>query len=109
MQKEIQVVPGVYDVSYLANDSDRFIIPVVNKAGELLSLAIIKIYVDSLTTRARAWESCNFMVSLIGCEKGQYSPAQIAPLFAGCMELQNVALPSCFVEVIAKQNNYEAK
>ena len=39
-------------------------------------------------------------VTMIGCGSAGYSPREIAPLFKGCIYLENVALPSGFWKVL---------
>ena len=41
-----------------------------------------------------------FLVTPIGCGIAGYSPNDIAPLFKGCKELENVSLPQSFWKVI---------
>ena len=41
-----------------------------------------------------------FLVTRIGCGIAGYSAEQIAPLFKGCIHLENVALPSDFWKVL---------
>lgn len=41
-----------------------------------------------------------FLVTRVGCGTAGYSAAQIAPLFNGCIYLENVALPSDFWDAL---------
>jgi hypothetical protein len=65
--------------------------------------------VDEFIIFARLHKHLNFLVTPIGCGLAGYTPEDIAPLFAGCMELENVALPSVFTAVLAKIDNMECK
>lgn len=41
-----------------------------------------------------------FLVTPIGCGNAGFTPEQIAPLFAGCIKLENVALPATFWQAL---------
>ena len=43
-----------------------------------------------------------FYVTPIGCGIAGWTPEEIAPLFKSCKDMQNVALPECFWEVLEK-------
>lgn len=49
---------------------------------------------------AAAHPELHFLVTRIGCGIAGYSDRQIAPLFAECIHLENVALPSSFWDVL---------
>lgn len=49
---------------------------------------------------AREHQNLKFFVTRIGCGIAGYSPVQIAPMFKEAIELENVALPSDFWEVM---------
>ena len=78
-------------------------IPTVN-AGISKSLTVdrIKIYVDRFLLFAKARQDLHFLVTEIGCGLAGLTPKQIAPLFKGALEMQNVSLPSKFIRVISK-------
>ena len=45
-------------------------------------------------------QELRFLVTMIGCGNAGYSPRDIAPLFKGCIDLENVALPIEFWNVL---------
>ena len=45
-------------------------------------------------------QELRFLVTMIGCGNAGYSPRDIAPLFKGCIDLENVALPIEFWSVL---------
>lgn len=62
----------------------------------------IKPYVDEFAKFADAHPELNFFVTRIGCGIAGFSDEEIAPLFAGCISLPNVALPQSFWNVLKK-------
>ena len=56
----------------------------------------LKEAVDRFTDFADQHQEMRFLVTMIGCGSAGYSPKKIAPLFKGCIYLDNVALPSGF-------------
>lgn len=56
----------------------------------------LKEAVDHFTVFADQHQELRFLVTMIGCGSAGYSPREIAPLFKGCIYLENVALPSGF-------------
>ena len=56
----------------------------------------LKAAVDRFTTYAGEHPEQRFLVTRIGCGIAGYGVAQIAPLFKGCVTLENVTLPSDF-------------
>lgn len=56
----------------------------------------LKEAVDRFTDFADQHQEMRFLVTMIGCGSAGYSPKKIAPLFKGCIYLENVALPSGF-------------
>ena len=65
---------------------------------ETLPLDRIARHVDDFLQHARENPQDEFHVVPIGCGLAGYTPAQIAPLFAGCPD--NVRLPVCFMAVL---------
>ena len=63
-------------------------------------LQLIAEAVDRFTLFARLHPELHFFVTSIGCGIAGYSPREIAPLFKGCVSLENVALPREFWEVL---------
>ena len=60
----------------------------------------LKEAVDRFTVFADQHQELRFLVTMIGCGSAGYSPREIAPLFNGCIYLENVALPSGFWKVL---------
>ena len=56
----------------------------------------LKEAVDRFTVFADQHQELRFLVTMIGCGSAGYSPREIAPLFKGCIYLENVALHSGF-------------
>ena len=56
--------------------------------------------VNSFTAFADQHQELRFLVTMIGCGNAGYSPRDIAPLFKGCIDLENVALPIEFWSVL---------
>ena len=61
---------------------------------------VIKPYVDEFVNFAREHQEYKFLVTRIGCGIAGFTVDQMAPLFKGAMELENVILPRDFVQVI---------
>lgn len=57
-------------------------------------------YVDEFITFAKQHSEKFFFVTRIGCGIAGFTDQQMAPLFKDALELENVALPRSFVEVI---------
>ena len=62
----------------------------------------IKPYVDEFIDFARTHTEYTFLVTRIACGIAGFSPREIAPLFAGAIDVENVILPEDFVEVIQR-------
>ena len=60
----------------------------------------LKEAVDRFTDFAEQHQELRFLVTAIGCGSAGYSPREIAPLFKGCIYLENVALPSEFWKIL---------
>ena len=56
--------------------------------------------VSAFVKFAKAHPEKHFLVTLIGCGIAGYHPSDIAPLFEGCKELDNVSLPAEFWDII---------
>lgn len=67
-----------------------------------LDLRDISRYVDDFRRHAEQGQMTHFLVTEIGCGLAGYQPSDIAPLFAGCRTLSNVALPVRFWRVIGE-------
>lgn len=62
----------------------------------------IKPYVDEFIDFARRNPDKYFFVTRIGCGIAGFRDADIAPLFGGAMEMENVCLPDTFVEILSR-------
>lgn len=62
----------------------------------------IRPYVEEFIIYAKAHPELTFLVTEIGCGIAGYSVAQIAPLFAGALNMENVLLPRRFVECLER-------
>lgn len=60
----------------------------------------IKPYVDEFIAFAQQHQEFDFLVTRIGCGIAGFQDAEIAPLFAGCVNLENVALPNSFWKIL---------
>lgn len=56
--------------------------------------------VNRFTAFADLHQELRFLVTMVGCGIAGYSPRDIAPLFKGCIDLENVALPIEFWNVL---------
>lgn len=56
----------------------------------------LKAAVDRFTTFAQQHQDLRFLVTRIGCGIAGHTVDEIAPLFKGCIDLENVALPREF-------------
>ena len=62
----------------------------------------IKPYVDQFIEMAKVMKDKKFYVTKIGCGIAGFDEKDIAPLFKGALELENVALPREFVMVLKR-------
>ncbi len=60
----------------------------------------IKPYVDEFIDFALRHPELRFLVTRIGCGIAGFVPAEIAPLFADAIDLDNVILPEDFVRIL---------
>lgn len=60
----------------------------------------IRPYVEEFIAYAAAHPDLTFLVTEVGCGIAGYSVAQIAPLFAGALDMENVLLPRRFVDCL---------
>lgn len=60
----------------------------------------IKPYVDEFVSFAAEHKEYKFLVTRIGCGIAGFTPDEVAPLFVGALDLENVILPRDFVEVL---------
>ena len=57
-------------------------------------------YVDEFVSFAAEHKEYKFLVTRIGCGIAGFTPDEVAPLFVGALDLENVILPQDFVEVL---------
>jgi hypothetical protein len=67
-----------------------------------LSLRDIAKYVDDFVTYTQHHQLTHFFVTEIGCGLAGYRPDDVAPLFAMCADMPNVALPMRFWAVLRR-------
>jgi len=83
-----------------------FAIPTKDVNIETLPLYKINVYVSMFQITAKANESkLRFLVTPIGCGLAGYTPEDIAPMFKGCLELDNVVLPDEFLKVLKDERD----
>ena len=63
----------------------------------------IQPYVDEFIDFAKAHPELKFLVTPIGCGIAGFAVAEIAPLFAAAIDVENIILPRPFVNVIEKE------
>ena len=64
----------------------------------------IKPYVDEFVDFAKAHPELTFLVTKIGCGIAGFSFEEMAPLFAGVVDQQNVVLPKEFFDIIVAKS-----
>lgn len=60
----------------------------------------IKPYVDDFIEYAKEHPEKKFLVTPIGCGIAGFTPEEIAPLFAGAKDMENIWLPESFIQII---------
>lgn len=60
----------------------------------------IQPYVDEFIAFAKEHKKYTFLVTRIGCGIAGFTVGEIAPLFAGAIDTENVILPKAFVDII---------
>jgi len=74
-----------------------YAIPTKNKSiTKTLTLSEIKHYVDIFIEFAKINKSLIFLVTEVGCGLGGLSPKDVAPLFKGAFDIENIYLPERF-------------
>lgn len=77
-----------------------FAIPTKNYKLKTLSVAKIGTYVEKFIEWVIHNKDKKFLVTKIGCGLAGYKPKDIAPLFWGCKDIENLYLPKEFLEII---------
>lgn len=80
-----------------------FAIPTKDRHIKTMKLGDFQPFIASFIYYARLRPDLTFLVTLIGCGLAGYTPEQIAPLFKGAIELENVCLPEEFWEVLNRE------
>jgi len=79
-----------------------YAIPTLSHPGGVdehkLSIDTIESYVNDFISFAKEHQELHFYVTPIGCGIAGFTEAEIAPLFAECMKMDNVSLPQSFVD-----------
>lgn len=65
-------------------------------------VATIRPYVDEFVAFAKSHSGLRFFVTKIGCGIAGFSIEEIAPLFVGALEVENILLPREFVAVLER-------
>lgn len=65
----------------------------------------MKAAIERFTQFADQHSELRFLVTRVGCGVAGYSVREVAPLFKGCISLENVALPSDFWDVLGLKLN----
>ncbi len=68
-------------------------------------LESLKAAVERFTQFATQHPELHFIVTRIGCGIAGHSVQEVAPLFSGCVRLENVTLPSDFWDVLGLKMN----
>jgi hypothetical protein len=73
-----------------------------------LSLQNISKYVEIFRLFALYNNHLTFLVTEVGCGLAGYTPVQVAPLFAECLQIPNIVLPESFIIILdnKKDENY---
>ncbi len=81
---------------------NTYAIPTKDRNIDTMPIAKIKPFVDRFIKYATWMKGKDFLVTKIGCGLAGYTPEDIAPLFSGCANLENVWLPIEFINIINK-------
>lgn len=79
-----------------------YAIPTKDFKIQTLPLESISIYVELFIRYAKEHPELNFYVTDIGCGLAGYTPEEIAPMFKGCRDLDNVFVSKRFYDIIIK-------
>lgn len=83
---------------------NTYAIPTKNEFIQTMSVDTIQKYVRDFIHYADQHPHVIFLVTEIGCGLAGYEPKEIAPLFRGCMYLENVHLPQRFWNILVPQS-----
>lgn len=89
-----------------------YAIPTLSHPGgtqeHMLPVSTIGKFVRQFIEYAKTHPENHFYVTPIGCGIAGFTPVQIAPLFKGALNLENVSLPADFIKVL-NTNQYSIK
>lgn len=77
-----------------------FAIPTKDWKIQTLTLDVIEVYIKRFIAFAQIRLDYRFYVTKIGCGLAGYTPEQIAPFFADCIDLNNIYLPQDFWNIL---------
>ena len=83
-----------------------YALPTKRTPHERATLDEVAQAVESFERFARQQVQTRFLVLEVGCKYAGFTPAQIAPLFAGCANLRNVCLPESFWRYLVRETRY---
>lgn len=85
----------------MGRQGNSYAIPTKDAALRPLPLQAIAVYVRAFVAYALAHHDTTFELTRVGCGLAGYTPAHIAPLFAGVPD--NVLLPPDFAQVLSRE------
>lgn len=87
---------GAYIGGGFGMHGSSFAIPTKDWRIQTLPVEDIGFYVKRFIAFAKNVPNLTFLVTPIGCGLAGYKPEQIAPLFEGAIQVQNIHLPASF-------------
>lgn len=88
-----------------------YALPTLSHAGgvkeHMLPLNVIQGYVNDLLATAEANPEKIFYVTPVGCGIAGFTPEQIAPMFKPAINMNNVALPQSFIDVLGNKKELD--
>lgn len=79
---------------------ESYALPTMNTHLDPLELDEILFHVDRFIDFAKKHPEKNYLVTAIGCGICGYTPHEIAPLFRRALEVENIALPQLFINIL---------
>lgn len=86
-----------------------YAIPTKDDRIRTLPLNKVKQNVERFVKDATKNPQVTFYVTKIGCGLAGFSEHEIAPLFRGCLDLENVKLPKDFLDILCETDYNEDK
>lgn len=78
-------------------------LPTMNHKIQKLPLNIIQVYVKNFLVTAKNNPEKTFYLTKVGCGLAGWTVDDIAPLFEGVLELENVVIPEEFYNILKKK------